>query len=148
MFDQILQMVQEHMNNNPQVAAAIPAEQTDAIHQEIAGHITNGLQNAPLPVAQPAAGGLLSSLESSVASGGLVTNAIEGALVNSLGEKFGLSPLTTGAIAGMLPGLLQKYAQGNIAQQVTQQPPAGVVPGVANEFTNPGGNFGSLLSGL
>lgn len=146
MFDQILQMVQEHLNNNPQVAAAIPAEQTDAVHQEIAGHITNGIQ-AAMPE-QTATGGLLSTIESNVASGGVVTSAIEGALVNSLGEKFGLSPMTTGAIAGMLPGLLQKYAQSSAAQQVNLGSVTGDTPGVSSDLTNPGANFGSLMSGL
>jgi hypothetical protein len=32
-------------------------------------------------------------------------------LVSSLTSKFGLPPVVTGAIAGALPGLLQKFAQ-------------------------------------
>jgi hypothetical protein len=55
-------------------------------------------------------GGLLSKLESGVASGSPVTSALEGGLVSSLTSKFGLPPSVTGAIAGALPGLLQKYA--------------------------------------
>lgn len=39
----------------------------------------------------------------------LVTSAIEGGLVSILAGKFGFSPMVTGAIAGMLPGLLQKF---------------------------------------
>lgn len=151
MFDQILQMVQQHMANNPQVAAAIPAEQTDAIHQEIASHITNGLQTEPTAVSQPVPGSILSSLENTVASGGLATSAIEGVLVSSLGEKFGLPPAATGAIAGMLPGLLQKFAQNNttpniVAQNTTPFNSASAI----NELENPMGNsgFGNLLSGL
>jgi hypothetical protein len=108
MFDQILQMVKEHMDNNPQVAAAIPAEQADAIHQEIATHINNGLQGQP--TAQGGASGLLSQFESSLSSGNLLTSAIAGGLIGSLGSKFGLSSAATGAIAASLPALLQKFA--------------------------------------
>ena len=108
MFDEILNLVKEHLGNNPEIASAIPAEHTDAVHNEIATHLANNLSN------QPAAesggfGGLLSKLESNVASGGTATNAIEGGLVSSLAAKFGLPPSVTGAIAGALPGLLQKY---------------------------------------
>jgi hypothetical protein len=151
MFDQILQMVQQHMASNPQVASAIPTEQTDDIHQEIASHIANGLQTAPVTTTQPVAGNVLSSLESTVASGGLATSAIESTLVSSLGEKFGLPPAATGAIAGMLPGLLQKFAQNNTPQNVAPQntPPFNSATTI-NELENPmGGNsFGGMISGL
>ena len=108
MFDQILQMVKDHMNSNPQVAGGIPAENADAVHNEIATHITNGLQNQA--AAQGGAGGLLSSLEGSLTSGSPVVGGIEGGLVSSLASKFGLSPAITGMISGALPGLLQKFA--------------------------------------
>ena len=109
MFDEILQTVKEHLNNNPQLSSVIPADKQEAVHNEIAGHITNGLQqNTTL---QSGAGGLLSSLEQKMAGGGTVTNAIEGGLVSSLASKFGLSPMITGAIAGALPGIIQKYMQ-------------------------------------
>jgi len=45
MFDQILQLVKDHIGNNPQVASAIPADQREAVHNEIASHITNGLKS-------------------------------------------------------------------------------------------------------
>ena len=111
MFDQILQLVKEHLGNNPQLAAAIPAGQEEAVHNEIANHITNTLAAQP---AQPAEsgmlGGLISKLESSVAGGGPAVSAIEGGLISSLASKFGLPPSVTGAISGALPGLLQKFA--------------------------------------
>lgn len=108
MFDEILNLVKEHLGNNPQISSAIPPGQEDAVHKEIATHVANNLQN------QPAAetggfGGILSKLENNIAAGGTVTNAIEGGLVNSLTTKFGLPPSVTGAIAGALPGILQKY---------------------------------------
>jgi|SRR5215831_3430432 len=105
MYDQILQLVKEHIGNDPQIAA-IPQEQQDAVHHEIAQHVTNGLQSQ---AAQ--SGGLLSMLQGAMASGGTMTSAIEGGLVGSLASKFGLPPMITGAIAGALPGLLQRFVQ-------------------------------------
>lgn len=112
MFDQILQLVKEHLGNNPQVASTIPQEKADAVHEEIATHITNGLQGQnPLSGLSGGGGGFLSNIVSSLGSGNLLTNALEGGLVSSLGSKLGLSPAATGAIAAALPGLLQKVAQ-------------------------------------
>jgi len=108
MFDEILNLVKEHLGNNPEVAASIPAGQADAVHNEIATHVANSLQNQQASQSG-GFGGILSKLESSIASGGTITNAVEGGLVNSLTTKFGLPPSVTGAIAGALPGLLQKY---------------------------------------
>jgi hypothetical protein len=110
MFDQILQLVKEHLDNNPQLTQNIPNEQADAIHREIATHINNGLQNQPAP---PASGGLLTQFENSLNSGNLLTSSISGGLIGSLGSKFGLSPAITGAIAASLPGLLQRFAHRN-----------------------------------
>ena len=120
MFDDVLQLVKEHLGNNPEVAQAIPPEQADAIHQEIASHVTNGLQGqAPAagvgglfgPGGISSGGGLLSNLENSLASGNILTSAITGGLVASLASKFGLPPAATGAIAAALPGLMQKLTQ-------------------------------------
>jgi hypothetical protein len=111
MFDQILQLVKEHLDNNPQLTQNIPNEQADAIHREIATHINNGLQNQPAATAS--AGGLLSQFENSLNSGNLLTSSISGGLIGSLGSKFGLSPAITGAIAASLPGLLQRFARRN-----------------------------------
>lgn len=117
MFDQILQLVKEHIANNPEIAAAIPAGQEDAVHNEIATHLANNINTQPAG-GGGMLGGILSSLESGVASGSPVTSAIEGGLVSSLASKFGLPPSVTGAIAGALPGILQKYASktGSTAQ--------------------------------
>ncbi len=108
MFDQILQLVKEHMGSNPQVSSAIPADQRDDFHNEIASHITNGLKSQAST--QGGVGGLLSMLQGGMSSGNPITSAIEGGLVSSLGSKFGLPPMATGAIAAALPGLLQKFA--------------------------------------
>ena len=104
MFDQILELVKQHIGNNPQISSAIPADKKEAVNNEIASHVTNGLQNHA--ASQGGAGGLLSMLQNAVTSGSPVTNAIEGGLISSLASKFGLPPMATGA----LPGLLQKFA--------------------------------------
>ncbi len=108
MFDQILDLVKEHLGNNPQVANSIPAGQEDAVHQEVANQINNGLQQQA--TTQGGISGMLSQLTSGISSGSPITSAIEGGLVSSLTSKFGLPPMATGAIAAALPGLLQKFA--------------------------------------
>ena len=107
MFDQILDMVKDHFNNNPQLSSAIPPEKQDAVHHEVASQVTNGIKNQA--AALGGAGGLLSMLQQGISSGSPVVSAIEGGLVGSLGNKFGLSPMVTGAIAAALPGILQKF---------------------------------------
>ena len=123
MFDQILQMVKEHMGANPQIAASIPDDQADAVHQEIATHINNGLQNQGISGTQTSAGGLLSQFESSLGSGNLLTSSIAGGLIGSLGSKFGLSSAVTGAIAASLPGLMQRFSQTQNTQTQNFRPP-------------------------
>jgi hypothetical protein len=107
MFDEILNEVKSHFTNNPQTANVIPTDQADAIHNEIATHISNGLANQSTPSGN--GGGLLGKLKSEITSGNPIVNAIEGGLVSSLASKFGLGPAATGAIAASLPGLLQKF---------------------------------------
>jgi len=108
MFDQILDLVKEHMGSNSQVNSAIPADKTAEVHHEIANQITNGL--ATQSTGQGGIGGLLSMLQGGIVSGNPITSAIQGGLAGSLGSKFGLPPAVTGAIAAALPGLLQKFA--------------------------------------
>ena len=108
MLDELVKIVKEHLGNNPQVAAAIPAGQEDAVHHEIASQLSNGMASqAP---SQGGIGGLLSMFQNGMASGSPVTSAIEGGLVSSITSKFGLPPMITGAIAAALPGILQKFA--------------------------------------
>jgi len=106
MFEDILNTVKQHFAENPEVAQHIPAEQQEAIHNEIAEH----LHNATNP---PAEGGgmfsnLLGKIESAIGSNNPIAGAVEGGLVSSLAAKFGLGSAATGAIAGALPGMLQK----------------------------------------
>ncbi|MVN23171.1 DUF937 domain-containing protein [Mucilaginibacter arboris] len=140
MFDQILQLVKDQMSGNSQVTSAIPAGQEDAVHQEIASHITNGLQNQA--AASGGAGGLLSMLTGSMSSGSPITSAIEGGLASSLGSKFGLPPMATGAIAAALPGLLQKFAR-----KVNDPNDSSITPDSLQNSLS-GGNSGGLLGSL
>jgi len=139
MFDQILDMVKQHMGSNPQVAQAIPAGQQDAVHEEIARQVTTGLANQ-VPQ-QGGVGGLLSKLQSGLTSGSPITNAIEGGLVSSLTSKFGLPPMVTGAIAASLPGLLQSFAH-----RANDPNDNSITPGgIQNSLSHLGG-LGSLFN--
>ena len=109
MFDDILQMVKDHLGDHPDVKANVTPEQADAIHKEIATHLTNATQSQESGIGGMFSG-LLNKVEGSLAEGGPATSAITGSLVSSLTSKFGLPPSVTGAIAGALPGLLQKLA--------------------------------------
>ena len=106
MLDQILDLVKEHLSNNPELAAAIPEGQEDAVHNEIANHIANTLSG------QNTEGGgfgsLLSGL-SSLASGGSISSALQSGLVNYLATKFNLPPSFTDSISSAIPGLLEKF---------------------------------------
>jgi len=144
MFDQILQMVKDHIGGNPQVTSNIPSEQADEVHQEIATHINNGLKNEA--VNQGGSGGLLSMLENGVSSGSSVVNAIEGGLASTLGSKFGLPPAATGAISAMLPGLLQKFAHKANDPNDSSITPESINQGLSTN--NAGGGIGSFLSNL
>lgn len=140
MFDQILDLVKQHLGANPQVASAIPAGQADAVHHEVANQVTNGL--ATQAATQGGVGGLLAQLQSGLTSGSPITNAIEGGLVSSLGSKFGLPPAATGAIAAALPGLLQKFAH----KAADPNDPSITTDSITKSISNAGGGLGSLFN--
>ncbi|GGB25011.1 hypothetical protein [Puia dinghuensis] len=114
MFEEILNTVKQHFAENPEIAQHIPADQQEAIHNEIATHVANNMPASGETGGGGAAsgGGLLSGLfgkvEAAISSGNPIASAVEGGLVASLTSKFGLPAAATGAIAGALPGLLQK----------------------------------------
>lgn len=107
MFDDILNAVKNELGNHPEITS-LPADQQEAIHNEIANHVNNTVQNQAAP-ASSGGGGLLSSLEGMLTSNSPLTGAVEGGLVSSLASKFGISPGLSGAIAGALPGLIQRF---------------------------------------
>ena len=139
MFDQILNLVKEHLESNPEVANAIPEDQKQAVHEEIANHLTQNLA-AEAPQ-QGGIGGLLSKLQGGVASASPVTSAIEGGLAGTLANKFGLSPAITGAIAAILPGILQKFA--NKAKDPNDD--SVTEDGISGVLSKLGGGIGSLF---
>jgi len=140
MFDQILQMVKDHMGSNPEVSSAIPADQADEVHKEIASHISNGLQTQ---AASQGTGGLLASLEGGLTSGNPISSAIEGGLVSSLASKFGLPPSITGAISGALPGLLQKFAH-----KANDPNDPSITPQNLESANTGGGGIGGMLDNI
>lgn len=139
MFDQIVQLIKEHLGNNPQVSSAIPPDQADAVHKEIATHVTNGL--ASEATGQGGVGGLLSKLQNSMSYGSPLTSAIEGGLAGSLASKFGLPPMVTGAITAMLPGLLQKFAH----KANDPNDSSITTDGITKSLSNIGGGLGNLF---
>lgn len=145
MFEQILDLVKQHLGSNSQISSAIPAGQADQVHNEIASHIANGLANQAS--SQGGVGGLLSSLQGGMSSGNPVTSAIEGGLTSSLGSKFGLPPMVTGAIASALPGLLQKFAHKANDPNDSSLTADGISKYISNSNSNSsGGGLGSLFN--
>lgn len=140
MFDQILNLVKDQIGGNPQVAGAIPKEREDEVHREVATQVDRGLKQQA--AVQGGAGGLLSQLSGSMDSGNPVVNTIQGGLVGALSSKFGLPPAAAGAVAGAIPGILQKFAHK------AKDPDD---PGITHESLNkslgdtPGGGLGEKL---
>src|ERR1700761_9098232 len=110
MFDDILSMVKDHFANNPELAAAIPAGQENAVHEAIANHIADTQAAGNTEAPQQSSGGMFSSMLGGLTSGSPIGSAVEGGVVGMLSEKFGFSPAVTGAIAAALPVLINKYA--------------------------------------
>ncbi|MGE5520711.1 MAG: hypothetical protein ACM3VS_12340 [Candidatus Dadabacteria bacterium] len=140
MFDQVLNLVKEHLGNNPQVTSSIPPEQQEQVNKEVATHITQGLASqAPQ---QGGVGGLLSQLQAGISSGSPVTNAIEGGLIGTLTSKLGLPPMVVGAIAASLPGILQKFAQ-----KANDPNDHSITPNdITHSLSNLGGGLGNLFN--
>ena len=139
MFDQILNLVKEHLESNPEIANAIPEDQKQAVHEEIANHLTQNL--ATQAPQEGGIGGLLSKLQNGMASGSPLASGIEGGLVGTLTNKFGLSPAIGGAIAGILPGILQKFA--NKAKDPND--PSVTEDGIGSSLSKLGGSLGNLF---
>ena len=126
MFDQILQLVKEHLSEDPQVAQAVPADKQDAVSKEIATQINDGLQGEG---SKGGVGGLLGGLASGLGSGNLagglgsgnlagalgsgnmLSGLLEGGAISGLAAKLGLPAAATSAITAALPGLLQKVLE-------------------------------------
>jgi hypothetical protein len=115
MFDEILDTVKKELSAHPAVAA-LPADQQNALHEEVATHVNNAVNAAPSMNATSSEstgllGGLLSQAGSALAGGGMLTNALEGGVLSSITSRLGLPPAVTGALAAALPGIIQRFAQ-------------------------------------
>ena len=140
MFDQILDIVKQHLNDNPEIANKIPEDKKEEVHKEIANHITNGIKDHAAK--EGGIGGLLSTLQNSIAGGGTIPSAIEGGLVGSLTNKLGLSPAISGAIAAAIPGILQKFvhkANDPNDSSITKD-------SLSKSISNIGGSLGKMFS--
>jgi hypothetical protein len=104
MFEQILQLVKDHIGNDPNIAQHIPPEQADAVHQAIAEHVTNTLQSQPTE--GPAAQSPLGGLGAPTGQGGLATGLgglTQGGLGNLTGQG-GLGSLVSQFTNGLQSG--------------------------------------------
>jgi hypothetical protein len=103
MFEQILQLVKDHIGNDPNIAQHIPPEQADAVHQAIAEHVTNTLQSQPTegPAAQSPLGGLGAPTDPGGLAGGL------GGLTGGLGG------LTQGGLGGLVSQFTNSLQSGS-----------------------------------
>jgi hypothetical protein len=124
MFEEILEEVKQKLNGLSGEGQEIPSEHADAIQQEIANHIHSSVQSSVNAQAPTESGGILSQLENSLTSGNILTSAVAGGLVGSLGRRFGLSSAVTGAIAASIPGLVEKYMQHKNSETPTAVTPA------------------------
>ena len=111
MFDQVLQTVKQHLGSSPEVASKIPPEHADAVHQEVANGVTDGLK-------ENAMGGGLGGMVSSFTGGGSggagtggMIEKVTSSVAPRLNGKFGLSPDAVKSITGAIPGIVQKFAK-------------------------------------
>ena len=104
MFDQVLQLVKQHIGNDPKISSAIPAEHKEDVHREVANGVTDGIKNT---ATAGGIGGMLSSVTGG-SSGGGITSGIQKAVADRLAGKFGLSSETIHAITAALPGIVEK----------------------------------------
>jgi uncharacterized protein YidB (DUF937 family) len=105
MFEQVLQLVKQHVGNNPQVSEHIPREQKEAVNQEIAHGVADGLKSN---LTEGGIGGMLSSLTGSGSSPGNISSTIQKAVADRLTGKFGLSDGAIRSITAAIPGIIQK----------------------------------------
>ena len=109
MFDQVLQAVKQQLGKDPNVASKIPAEHADAVHQEVAHGIADGLKENALG---GGLGGMVSSFTGGGGGGadGMIPKVTK-AVTDRLNGKFGLSPEAISSISGALPGIIQKFTK-------------------------------------
>jgi uncharacterized protein YidB (DUF937 family) len=105
MLDQVLQIVKQQLGSDPKVSSAIPPGQADAVHQEIAKGVTDGLKDS---TSGGGLGGMISSFTGGSGSSGL-SGTIQKAVADRLNGKFGLSGDAIQSITAAIPGIIQKF---------------------------------------
>ncbi len=103
MFDQVLNAVKQHLDQDPAIAGQIPAEHREEVHQEVAKGVTDGLKNQ--------AGGGLAGMVSSLTGGGggSMVSSVTSAVTERLTGKFGLSQSAVQSISAAVPQIVQKF---------------------------------------
>jgi uncharacterized protein YidB (DUF937 family) len=106
MFDNILGIVKQHVGNDPQVSSSIPPGREDAVHQEIAHGVTNGLKDN---ITGGGIGGMVSSLTGGHSGAdSSVSQSVSKAVAERLNGKFGLSSDAIQKITSAIPAIIQK----------------------------------------
>ncbi|HEY1006096.1 MAG TPA: hypothetical protein VGD92_02915 [Sphingobacteriaceae bacterium] len=103
MFDQVLNAVKQHLEQDPAIAGQIPAEHKEEVHQEVAKGVTDGLKNQ----AGGGLGGMVSSLTGG--GGGSMVSSVTSAVTERLTGKFGLSQSAVQSISAAVPQIVQKF---------------------------------------
>ncbi|MGV3705558.1 MAG: hypothetical protein ACO1NU_09285 [Arcticibacter sp.] len=104
MFDKVLELVKQHIANNPEIADLVPPGQQEDVNKEVASGVNDGLKNS---LSSGGLGGMLSSLTGG-SGGGDISSTISKAVAERLQGKFGLSPEVIQKIATAVPGIIQK----------------------------------------
>lgn len=104
MLDKVLDLVKQHISNNPEIAKFVPPGQQEDVNNEVATGVNEGLKNS---FTSGGIGGMLSSLTGGAGDGDMSAN-IAKAVAERLQGKFGLSPEVIQKISTAIPGIIQK----------------------------------------
>ncbi|WP_407430164.1 hypothetical protein [Arcticibacter sp.] len=104
MLDKVLDLVKQHVSNNPEIAKLIPPGQEEDVNKEVASGVNEGLKNS---FSSGGIGGMLSSLTGGSGNGDMSEN-IAKAVADRLQGKFGLSPEVIKKISNAIPGIVQQ----------------------------------------
>lgn len=104
MFDKVLDLVKQHISNNPEIAKYVPPGQQEEVNKEVATGVNEGLKDS---FTSGGIGGMLSSLTGGAGNSDMSAN-IAKAVAERLEGKFGLSPEVIKKISTAIPGIIQK----------------------------------------
>lgn len=104
MFDKVLDLVKQHIANDPEISELVPPGQQEDVNREVASGVNEGVKDS---FTSGGIGGMLSSLTGG-AGGGDMSASIAKAVAERLHGKFGLSPEAIQKISSAIPGIIQK----------------------------------------